>query len=87
MVRTGRKYDIEMFREEALFRLKAEFPSTVEEWTESVGLHQQIKHHPGFCFDVINLALEANLQTILPSAYFYCTQYFVRLSLWCCTLL
>ena len=75
MLRLGSKHDFEILRSEALFRLRAEFPTTFEGWVKAPspgGTHITLR--PGFLFDVVNLALEQGLLSILPNVYFWCME-------------
>ena len=72
MLRLGSKYDFEMLRNEALFRLRAEFPTTLEGWDELPGGYTYIERRPGLLADIVNLSLEQGLLSILPHAYFWC---------------
>ena len=74
MLRLGSKYDFEHLREEALFRLCAEFPTTLRGWDKSRRSCKYITERPGLLFDVINLALEQGLVSILPMAYLCCIE-------------
>ena len=74
MLRLGSKYDFEHLREEALFRIRAEFPTTPPTRTRLLGGYTYITPRPHLLTDIINLALEQGLMSILPSAYFRCIQ-------------
>lgn len=76
MLRLGSKYDFEHLRQEALFRLRADFPTSLDAWDEAIatGAHTHITGRPGLIVDVINLALEQDLFSILPSAYYACVE-------------
>ncbi|KAJ3528880.1 hypothetical protein NMY22_g9225 [Coprinellus aureogranulatus] len=79
MMRLGKKYEIDHLREQALARLKREFPCTLAEYNE---LDTRDWTHFLFPYDetydtghkmklsMVNLAHECNLNTILPALYF-----------------
>lgn len=68
-LRLGNKYEIPSLRTEAIVRLTAHFPSTLEEWDKPRTL---IQFHPGFVCDVIKLAHDQEVQSILPAAFYSC---------------
>ena len=72
MLRLGSKYEFNHLREDALFRLRAEFPTTLETWDELPPEYTYILEQDGILFDIINLAIEQGLWSILPSAYYVC---------------
>jgi len=74
MLRLGSKYDFEHLRGEALFRLRAEFPTTLKEWDNLPRGYTYITERPCLLVDVVNLALEQGLFSILPSAYYVCIE-------------
>ena len=58
MLRLGSKYDFQHLRNEALFRLRSEFPTTLEDWDElPAGDFTLIAERPGVLADVTNLAI------------------------------
>jgi len=71
MLRLGSKYEINHLREDALFRLRADFPTTLDNWDELCG-HKHILEEDGILYDLINLAIEQGLWSILPAAYYFC---------------
>ncbi|KAF8989031.1 hypothetical protein BDQ17DRAFT_1393350 [Cyathus striatus] len=74
MLRLGRKYDFEHLRDEALIRLTSEFPTTLNEWESLAEEFTHIKYQRGILFDVINLAREMSVNSVLPAAYYLCIQ-------------
>lgn len=77
MLRLGTKYDFNALREEALLRLRSEFPSTIKEWELLPSEYTHMQDHDGILFDIVNLALEQGIGSILPIAYYLCIQDFV----------
>jgi len=75
IVRLGRKYDFKKLLEAAVQRLINENPTTLEEYEKLTGEDNisysstQISHYRGMSFDVITLARENGLFTVLPCAY------------------
>ncbi len=74
MLRLGSKYDFVQLREEALLRLRFEFPSTLQEWDRLPSEYTHILEQKGILFDIINLALEQGIVSILPPAYYLCIE-------------
>ncbi|KAF7377619.1 BTB domain-containing protein [Mycena sanguinolenta] len=78
MVRMGRKYDFNNLLEAAVLRLQEEHPVTLEKHetflqraiAETRYIPRTIVDQPGLVFDMLTLARENNLFTMLPSAYF-----------------
>ncbi|KAJ6620706.1 hypothetical protein B0H10DRAFT_2020142 [Mycena sp. CBHHK59/15] len=65
------KYDFALFQEHALCRLKTELPTTLVKWNEDggkPGLH--IKYENGMLFDMVALAREFGLLSVLPILYY-----------------
>jgi hypothetical protein len=85
----GNKYDIHQLIAEATGRLHVEFPTTLYHWDRRwVGVQKfifkGIKEQNGLLFDIINLALEYGLLSILPVTYFLCLGDIVGLQDSCC---
>ncbi|CAA7266032.1 unnamed protein product [Cyclocybe aegerita] len=74
MLRLGNKYEFIQLREDALFRLRSEFPSTLKEWQVLPSDYTHMVTQGGILYDIINLALEEGLFSILPAAYYLCIQ-------------
>jgi hypothetical protein len=74
MLRLGSKYEFQHLREEALVRLRAEFPTTLGDWDRLPSDFTHIQEQKGILFDIVNLALEQGLLSILPAAYYLCIQ-------------
>ncbi|KIM45345.1 hypothetical protein M413DRAFT_442019 [Hebeloma cylindrosporum] len=79
MLRLGNKYDIPHFVAEATGRLHVEFPTTLSQWDVQRhwslprgGSFRGIKGQKGLLFDIVNLALQYEISSILPAAYFLC---------------
>ncbi|KAJ6593451.1 hypothetical protein B0H19DRAFT_1090359 [Mycena capillaripes] len=79
LIRLGRKYDFEALFKAALEWLTFENPNNLEEYHDLGGdqtnVHSftRILAYPGLEFDIITLARECNLLSILPCAYFRAT--------------
>lgn len=70
MIRMGRKYDISFVKVSALKFLRNLFPRTLEQWDVSHLEVEKIVTRLGpFLFDVINLAYENQIPSILPAAF------------------
>lgn len=77
MLRLGNKYDIHQLVTEATGRLHVEFPTNLRHWdlrSPSVQKYtfEGIKEQNGLLFDIVNLALQYEILSILPVAYFSC---------------
>jgi len=77
MLRLGNKYDIHQLVAEATGRLHIEFPTNLHHWDLRFPSVQKytfkgIKEQNGLLFDVVNLALQHEILSILPVAYFSC---------------
>ncbi|KAJ7188679.1 hypothetical protein C8R46DRAFT_979899 [Mycena filopes] len=71
LLRLGRKYEFVELYESAVERLKFENPTTLEEYAARVTGMARIVHYPALYFDIIALARENGLLSLLPCAY-YC---------------
>ena len=72
MLRFGKKYDMEHFLEEAIARLQYEFPRNLSDW-DSISKDSYsriVQNGDPVPLDIIILAQEAGLQSILPLAYY-----------------
>lgn len=78
MLRVGKKYEIDHLKDDALARLKAGFPTTLDEYCEIQDFgwtHFDFPTDEVYTTDckklcaVVRLAHECGLQTILPSLY------------------
>ncbi|KAJ6519068.1 hypothetical protein C8R45DRAFT_1085126 [Mycena sanguinolenta] len=56
---------------ESVPRITSEFPATFEEYEAKSGDFQTISYYPGLEFDLLVLADENNLWSVLPSVYYY----------------
>ena len=72
MLRLGKKYDMEHFLKEAVARLKHEFPRELSSWDSISDQSFSKIEQTGdiVMLDIIILAGEAGLQSILPLAYY-----------------
>ncbi|KAJ7470739.1 hypothetical protein FB451DRAFT_1175960 [Mycena latifolia] len=76
MLRLGRKYEILPFRDDALSRLHHEFPTKLRLWDRRLANDrlETIKHTWGVYLDLLNLAYENHVYTIIPSLAFKCPE-------------
>ncbi|KAJ7175339.1 hypothetical protein C8R46DRAFT_1248678, partial [Mycena filopes] len=74
MLRLGRKYDMNSFREDALSRMHHDFPTRLVNWDRrcAAGLLEKIEPTGGVLVDLLNLAYEAGIYTSLPALAFRC---------------
>ncbi|KAJ6495808.1 hypothetical protein C8R47DRAFT_373214 [Mycena vitilis] len=72
LLRLGRKYDFSGLLNTAVNCLMFENPKTLEEYDAFPVPYRasRIAYYPGLLFDVISLARDYNLQSILPCAYY-----------------
>ncbi|KAJ7496920.1 hypothetical protein FB451DRAFT_1018622 [Mycena latifolia] len=72
LVRLGRKYDFQDLFDKAVERLTFENPTTLEEYDLRPEPYRsaRIVHYSGITFDMITLARENNIMTVLPCAYY-----------------
>ncbi|KAJ7188687.1 hypothetical protein C8R46DRAFT_1205828 [Mycena filopes] len=77
LIRLGRRYKfLELFKS-AVERLTFENPATFEEYHALISdsyTMTRIAHCPGVDFDILSLAQENNIQTILPFAFYRVVQ-------------
>lgn len=88
ILRLGKKYEVDHFRDEGLRRLRCDFPSTLNGWDGKYHHLEdecQIRDIRNFYPEIISLAHELGVETILPSAYLNLvqTQSVVRYNHWC----
>ncbi|KAJ7620546.1 hypothetical protein DFH06DRAFT_1234189 [Mycena polygramma] len=75
IVRMGRKYDFESLFAAAAQRLAYEYPTTLEDYQTLTSANNvdysstRIDHYPGMSLDLIPLAREHGLYSVLPCAY------------------
>jgi hypothetical protein len=69
MVRLGHKYEALHIRDAAVASLQAEYPQNLTDWEAGDGYCRIADPFPGLEFDVLNLAQEHRLLTVLPSVY------------------
>jgi hypothetical protein len=80
MIRLGRKYEISYLRDEGLARLKREFPTTLEEYDRLPEEYLSFTYPETQCgldpiVDIIKLAHECNIQSMLPALYLQATSW------------
>lgn len=86
MLRLGRKYEFKRFYEDAVSRLQAEFPITLDGW-DKLDRCGRIEDVDELYFDVLNMAIELDLQAIIPAVISLCVgnavceSYFIASSL------
>jgi hypothetical protein len=68
----GSKYAIDQMRDEAIQRLSYEFPSRLQDFDELGDQLLLIEELPGLYYDVIKLARNHNIPSILPLALYFC---------------
>ncbi|KIM36584.1 hypothetical protein M413DRAFT_31620 [Hebeloma cylindrosporum] len=79
MIRLGKKYEFCPMYNEALRRLKQDYPRTLLGWKAIQGTRSSILHTNSFYFDIVNLAYENNIQFVLPMAFLQiCTKYSIK---------
>lgn len=74
-LRLGTKYEIEQLRSEAVNRISVEYPSQLDQWDTFQSKKSTMSQmHPerSNTFDVINLAQEINMPSLLPAAFYTC---------------
>ncbi|KAF8216883.1 hypothetical protein K438DRAFT_1658392 [Mycena galopus ATCC 62051] len=69
----GRKYDFKELFDSAVARLTSDFPTTLQGYMTAShkGSSKAIHFYPGWIFDIITLARENNILSVLPSAYYW----------------
>ncbi len=66
----GRKYDISFFKVSALKYLRNLFPRTLEKWNVShPEVMEIVSRSRPFLFEVVNMAYENHIPSILPAAF------------------
>ena len=69
MVRLGRKYELTTLYEEAMRRLQSDFPSDLPAWKKvCVQKRRNFTQNKRNLIDIVNLAVEQNLLSVLPTA-------------------
>ncbi|EDR01758.1 uncharacterized protein LACBIDRAFT_333017 [Laccaria bicolor S238N-H82] len=73
MLRLGKKYDMEHFLKEAVTRLQYEFPRNLSDWDliSDQPFSKLAQSGDSMSLDIIILAQEAGIQSILPLAYLF----------------
>ncbi|KAF8216788.1 hypothetical protein K438DRAFT_1747955 [Mycena galopus ATCC 62051] len=69
LIRLGRKYDFQDLFHSAVTHLTSEYPATLEEYDAMSDDFKTIEWYLGVHFDVISLASENNILSVLPCAY------------------
>ncbi|KAJ7270066.1 hypothetical protein B0H12DRAFT_823555 [Mycena haematopus] len=71
LIRLGRKYDFKELLESAMWRLTFEFPATLEEYDRMRPYKPtRLLGQSGLTFDIISLARENDILSVLPCAYY-----------------
>ena len=66
----GQKYDISFFKVSALGYLRNLFPRTLEQWKVSyLAVRKIVMRSKPFLFEVVNMAYENHMPSILPAAF------------------
>ncbi|KAJ7250527.1 hypothetical protein B0H12DRAFT_1019195 [Mycena haematopus] len=69
LIRLGRKYDFQYLLDSAVARLTAEFPATLKDY-DALRSMQTIPSYRGLLFDVMTLASDNNILSVLPCVYY-----------------
>ncbi|KAJ7496919.1 hypothetical protein FB451DRAFT_1017688 [Mycena latifolia] len=80
LIHLGRKYDFRELLDSAIARLTFENPATLAEYDALLPSPDpytptRIVHYPGVLFDILTLARENNILTVLPCAYYRALRY------------
>ncbi|KAJ7231895.1 hypothetical protein B0H12DRAFT_1262689 [Mycena haematopus] len=70
LIRLGRKYDFKDLHDSAVACLEADYPTTLERFDELRGKFKAIEWYRGVEFDIVALASEHKILSVLPSAYY-----------------
>jgi hypothetical protein len=75
LIRLGRKYNIENLLDSAVSRLTFENPTTLKEYDALLPEIEKyattrIVQYPGIFFDIVSLARENDILSVLPAAYY-----------------
>ncbi|KAF7356410.1 BTB domain-containing protein [Mycena venus] len=73
-IRLGRKYDFKDLFNSAVARLTSDCPATLEEYDVVQTEFKTIEEHSDIMLDLITLASQNNIMSILPCAYYYALQ-------------
>ena len=71
VLRIGKKYQIDHFQAEGLKRLRKELPSDLDSWDACYNTEVAISGATENLANIINLAHELSVYSILPAAYMY----------------
>ncbi|KAF8903484.1 hypothetical protein CPB84DRAFT_1677981 [Gymnopilus junonius] len=69
ILRIGKKYQIDHLQAEGLKRLRDEFPKDLDSWDVSFDKQVQLHYVADNCENIINLAHEVSVETVLPVVY------------------
>lgn len=69
-LRLGKKYEIKRLYDEAFSRLRNDYPPTLALWEQGHRFGKVIKDYQGVYFDVVNLAREMRIPSLLPAAFY-----------------
>ncbi|KAK7025080.1 BTB domain-containing protein [Favolaschia claudopus] len=75
LIRLGRQYRYEYLYESGLDRIRTEFPSTLEKYDEATNSYQTIEPYNGLSRDILSLASEDKILSVLPGAYYNATKF------------
>lgn len=70
MLRLGKKYEIDYLADEALARLKHDYPRNLSLYKGLGDLNTQIEYTQTLAVDVLNLTFECSLSSIMPVVCF-----------------
>ncbi|KAJ7650831.1 hypothetical protein FB45DRAFT_1078011 [Roridomyces roridus] len=73
MLRLGRKYEIDKFKDDAVSRIRHAFPGLDEVWDTKRDI-ERIEPRTGLVVDLLNLAHETGLKTCIPTLALRCLE-------------
>ncbi|KAK7025108.1 BTB domain-containing protein [Favolaschia claudopus] len=71
LLRLGRKYDFKDLYQLAVSRLTSEYPANLDEFDALPEEYIAIEGYNGATFDLVNIASDNSIMSILPGAYFF----------------
>lgn len=86
MLRLGKKYDILMAKENAIWRIHCESPAQLDAWDEIDNEVTKIEQRTGIVVDLLNLAYECGVLSSIPIIAFCCLRSWTLVGL-CVTLI
>ena len=69
MLHFGRKYEMETLRQEAISCFLSEFPADLDKWSDDSPSAVDIYEPPRSLFDLLTLAHEHSITSVLPAIY------------------